>query len=538
MASNSGAHTTGRLVGSKSASYVRAVNEPEARASRYTARYMLASDIAYVLSAAELGCTPPKHARNLLTALIGLIGEVETRDTTTPPSDIVSQREIWIADRVDRADAAWLHLGRNRGESLRCYLPRMYFRQTLDEERHAIIGLLRNILTQAKPLLEAVAPNYHHLQHSGFTTIGEYLLSWAAVFEPHLERIKQLDERLDNGPSVFGGRKVVRDLYDRVARRLGFSRRARLRRDGIWVHSQFTEPSFLLAMIAVDLARLAEDFRIWMTPEFSLFALADEHAGGSSALPHAKVPFGLQSVIGGATIATARLAGEMAASVGPSEGSDPIYQSATLYSTAGDVVAWTAYMSDVIKGGRFNLEEMKRKSTLDYAGSSEAHDRLVYDFGVPFRIGHRVLGALVRSHHNGEPAPDLNALIKAECGTRPFDRSGGHYRYRARAQILANDLRLRHVAGNMGLVQRTGCKRRGQACLEKSDRGSDRAPNRRSGSLDRRQQGQKLKDGAPHEPVRCRIIGLCSADAARSSIRRLPRAANPHHCAVHAGRHR
>jgi argininosuccinate lyase len=414
--SNTPTPSTGRLAGSKSASYVRAVNEPESRASRYTARYMLAGDIAYVLSAAELKCTPTVHARNLLQALLEMLSQLPDIDTSKPPSDIVAQREAWIQQRVGSADAAWLHLGRNRGESLRCYLPRMYFRQTLHDERRAIVALLRNLLTQAKPALEAIAPNYHHLQHSGFTTLGEYLLSWVAVFEPHLQRIDQVDQRLDNGPSVFGGRKVVRELYDRVAKRLGFSRRATLRRDGIWLHSQFTEPFFILSMIAVDLARFAQDMRTWMTPEFSLFALADEHASGSSALPHAKVPFGLQSVIGGATIAATRLAGEMAASINPSEGSEPIYQSASLYSTAADVVAWTAYISDVVRGGSFNLEEMKQKSTLDYAGSSEAHDRLVYDFGVPFRTGHKLLGALVRSHHLGEPAPDLNKMIKAETG--------------------------------------------------------------------------------------------------------------------------
>ena len=55
-------------------------------------------------------------------------------------------------------------------------------------------------------------------------------------------------------------------------------------------------------------------------------------------------------------------------------------------------------MADVIDKGEFNLDEFRRKSTFDYAGSSEAHDRLVYDFGVPFRTGHRVLGAMVRSH--------------------------------------------------------------------------------------------------------------------------------------------
>lgn len=416
IVSNSPTPSTGRLAGGKSKSYVRAVNEPESRASRYTARYMLASDIAYVLSAAELKCTPADHASNLLRALLDTLGQLADIDTAKPAADIVAQREAWIQEKVGRTDAAWLHLGRNRGESLRCYLPRMYFRQALHDERCAVIGLLRSLLTQAKPTLEAIAPNYHHLQHSGFTTLGEYLLSWAAVFEPHLQRIDQIDHRLDNGPSVFGGRTVVRELYDRVAERLGFSRRATLRRDGIWQHSQFTEPFFLLSMIAVDLARFAQDMRIWMTPEFSLFALADEHAGGSSALPHAKVPFGLQSVIGGATMAATRLAGEMAASINPSEGSEPIYQSASLYCTSADIVAWTTYISDVVRGGQFNLDEMKRKSTLDYAGSSEAHDRLVYDFGVPFRTGHKLLGSLVRALHLGEPAPDLNAMIKAETG--------------------------------------------------------------------------------------------------------------------------
>src|SRR5262249_32576844 len=61
-------------------------------------------------------------------------------------------------------------------------------------------------------------------------------------------------------------------------------------------------------------------------------------------------------------------------------------------------------------------DEMRRKAVLDYAGSSEAHDRLVYDFGVPFRTGHRVLGALVRNHFLGEPPLDLRALLRQETG--------------------------------------------------------------------------------------------------------------------------
>jgi argininosuccinate lyase len=292
----------------------------------------------------------------------------------------------------------------------------MFFRHLLYEERRAIAAFVRVLIDKAQPVLEAVAPNYHHLQHSGFTTLGEYLLSWAAVFEPHLERLHQVDQRLDQGPSTFGGRTNLNALFDRVSQRLGFSRRSRLRRDGIWMHAQFTEPFFALSMVGVDLGRLAQDMRTWMTPEFGFFEPADEHAGGSSALPHAKVPFGLQSVIGGAIIASTRLAGEMAASVNLSEGSEPLYQSASLYGTAEDIRAWTTYMSDLIEKAQFNLDEMRSKATLDFAGSSEAHDRLVYDFGVPFRTGHRILGALARAHHLGEPAPNLKAMLKEETG--------------------------------------------------------------------------------------------------------------------------
>jgi argininosuccinate lyase len=411
----------GRLAGAKAPSYLRAVNAPEARASRFTARLMLVTDLAYLMAAAELKLMPRDSAQHLATAVLRLLDELPGRDLADPPGDIVAQREKWISQLVSKQDAAWLHLGRNRGESLRNYLPRLFFREVLHDQGRQIANLVRRIVDRAEPLLGALAPNYHHLQHSGLATVGEYLLSWAVTFERHIQRLKQIDQRLDYGPSTFGGRVQTNQLFDAVSARLGFTNRARLRRDGIWVQDQFSEPFFALALIAVDLARFAQDLRIWVTPEFSLFDLADEHAGGSSALPHAKVPFGLQAVIGAGVMASTRLAGEMAAScAGPSEGSEPIYASGNLYQTALDIVANTAYMADVVDKGTFFTEEMKRKALLDYAGTSEAHDRLVYDFGVPFRLGHRILGAMVRAHYYKEPLPDLNGVLLAETG-RKFD---------------------------------------------------------------------------------------------------------------------
>ncbi len=415
----------GRSPGAKAPSYVRAVNEIETRASRFTARHMLVSDLAYVLTAADLGLTPEDTAQVLLKGVLANLDGLASRDFSVPPGDIVAQREAWMREQAGPQHAAWLHLGRNRGESLRNYLPRLYFRQTLHEARQEVGAMIRILLDRAEPLMEALTPNYHHLQHSGFATVGEYLMSWVPRMFDHIDRLEEIDRRLDYGPSFLGSRSEVRALFDTVARRLGFTRRAQLRRDGIWMNTQFSEPFFGLTALAVDLARLAQDLRIWMTPEFDLFAPAGHHTGGSSALPHARVPFGFQSVIGGAILAANRLSGEMSAAAGsPSEGSEAIYQSGTLYQAAWDIVAFTRYMAEVIRDGEFNLEEMRRKAVLDYAGSSEAHDMLVYEHGVPFRVGHAVLGRMARAHMAGEPIPDLNAALKAETG-RDFDLDTG-----------------------------------------------------------------------------------------------------------------
>ena len=205
----------GRLAGAKAPSYLRAVNEPEARASQFTARLMLTTDLAYLLCSAEMSLMPRESAQHLVAAVLELLDDLPNRDLSRPPGDIVAQRERWISELASKTDAGWLHLGRNRGESLRNYIPRLFFREVLHEQGRQIANLVRRLVDRAQPLLGALAPNYHHLQHSGLTTVGEYLLSWAVTFERHVQRLKQVDERLDYGPSTFGGRR--RPAGDRTA---------------------------------------------------------------------------------------------------------------------------------------------------------------------------------------------------------------------------------------------------------------------------------------------------------------------------------
>ena len=404
----------GRLGAAKSASYQRAVGRVEGRANQFVARYMLASDLAYVLSAGELGLTPKPVANSLIQTLLDLIDRAETLDYRDAVSDIVVQREGWIIEQLGPAVGGWLHLGRSRGESIRAYIPRLFFRHTLHEERLALLNLAKTLVAKAEPALEMLAPSYHHLQHASITTLGEYLLSWVSMFLTHLKRLEQTEERLDWAPASETSRPHLKELSDRVSHRLGFSRRGKVRREGIWCEDQFAEPFFFLVLISVDLARLAEDLRLWMTPEFGFFELADQHASCSSNLPQKKNPFGLEAVIGGAAMGVGRLAGQLGANLTPSDESDALFHVGSLYQHAKDVVAWTNFVADMIEQGSFNAKEMRQKLAMGYVGTGEARDILVYDHGVPNRAAHRALGMLVRAQCENQPTPNISAFIKEE----------------------------------------------------------------------------------------------------------------------------
>ena len=409
----------GRLAKNKSEAYIRAVMAVEGRSNQFTARHMLVGDLAFVLSATELGITPPDSAKAIVKCLLDMIPRAGELGRDNAVGDIVFQREVWVADVVGRDTGAWQHIGRHRAESLRGYLPRMFFRDALCREREAMLRLVRVLVDKAAPVLTAYAPVYHHLQHAGYTTLGEYLLGFAENLSDHIERFAQIEQRLDYAPPAHSGRPVLVKLAERASQRLGFKRVQLLRQQGHLTEEQFSEPFFALVLPTVAMARMAEDLRLWMTPEFDFFELADEHASISSGLPQKKNPFGLQAIIGGAAVGAGRIAGQLASNIALSSEADTVYHMGSLFQYANDVVHWTEFLAEIIERGTFNLPELERKSKWGYAGASEAMDTLIFDHGLPQRVAHHMLGAIVRAAVGGADQEALLAQLKPELAEHP-----------------------------------------------------------------------------------------------------------------------
>ena len=185
----------GRLGAQKSPRFRRALQSVEARANMFVARAMLGSDLAYVISAVELGLTPRADGVALMRCLLDLLDEVDTLTLAPSELDILVQRETWVTERLPKQVASRLHVGRNRGESIRGYLPRLFFRDALYRQHRALRELLRALVAKAEPVLDAVVPVYHHVQHAGVTTLGEYLLAWAENMYPYLGRLDDAARR-------------------------------------------------------------------------------------------------------------------------------------------------------------------------------------------------------------------------------------------------------------------------------------------------------------------------------------------------------
>lgn len=409
----------GRVSAPKSAGYARAVLEVEGRANQFLARHMLATDLAYVLTATELGVTPEAEARKLLSGLLDLLPRAEELGRSNTYGDIVLQREVWVANEVGKETAYWLHVARNRGESLRALLPRMFFRDALFREQAALRRLIRALVDRSQPVMEAVAPFYHHMQHAGRTTLGECLLSWATYYHRHLDWIAQADKHLDIAPPPNCGRDIVIELVGRVGKRMGLSKSAQLWQTLLIPEEQFSDPMFVFVQINVALARLSYDLLIWMTSEFDFFELADEHASVSSGRPQKKNPFGFQTIISGASVGAGRLAAQLTTSVTMSEELNSTFHASSLYQYAHDVIAWTEFMADVIEKCTFNLEELEKKSTLGGAGAREALDVLVYEHKVPYRFAHHALGAVVRESNDTADHQKLVELLRARLKDYP-----------------------------------------------------------------------------------------------------------------------
>ena len=214
-----------------------------------------------------------------------------------------------------------------------------------------------------------------------------------------IERLQDLDKRLAVSPygsGALAGSSLHLDP-EAIAAELGFAEAADNSLDATSSRDFAAETAYVLAQIAVDMSRLAEEIIAWSTPEFGYVTLADAWSTGSSIMPQKKNPDVAELTRGKTGRLIGNLAGLMATLKAMplaynrdlQEDKEPIVDSVTQLHLL--LPAMTGLVATLV----FHPRRMLELAPAGYTLATDLAEWLVRE-GVPFREAHEASGACVR----------------------------------------------------------------------------------------------------------------------------------------------
>src|SRR5947199_1349934 len=184
-----------------------------------------------------------------------------------------------------------LHTGRSRNELIATDF-RLFVMDAVSSMQYLLGGLLRALLLQAKTNLGVPMAGMTHMQHAQPILLSHFLLAHAEAFIRDIARLERAALSADAcpmGSGALAGNSFAIDR-DAIARELGFSGVTTNSLDAVSDRDFALDYLFALAGIATPLLRLAEDFVIFASQEFSYVILPDAFSTGSSLMPQKKNP--------------------------------------------------------------------------------------------------------------------------------------------------------------------------------------------------------------------------------------------------------
>ena len=350
------------------------------------------------------------HAAGLLTddqrdgLLAGLdsLGNDVADGSFTPlvtDEDVHGALERGLIDRVGADLGGRLRAGRSRNDQV-ATLFRMWLRDAMGRVAVGALEVVSALATQAAAHPAAIMPGKTHLQAAQPVLLAHHLLAHAHPLLRDVDRIVDFDRRTAISPygsGALAGSSLGLDP-DAIAEELGFAAAADNSIDATASRDFAAEAAFVLAMIAVDLSRLAEDVIIWSTTEFGYVTLHDSWSTGSSIMPQKKNPDIAElargksgRLIGNLTGLLATLKAQpLAYNRDLQEDKEPVFDSVAqlelvLPAMAGLVATLT-----------FDTERMAALAPAGYTLATDVAEWLVRR-GVAFRIAHEAAGAAVRA---------------------------------------------------------------------------------------------------------------------------------------------
>ncbi len=363
------------------------------------APYDIAGSRAHARVLRRAGLLSDDELTGMLAALDALAADVASGAFQPVPADedVHTALERGLLDRAGRDLGGKLRAGRSRNDQV-ATLYRMYLRDHARRIGALVTDLQGALLDQAAAHPGAAMPGRTHFQHAQPVLLAHHLAAHAQALARDVDRIRDWDRRAAVSPygsGALAGSSLGLDPAA-IAADLGFDAPAANSIDATASRDFASELAFVLATIAVNVSRWAEEVVVFTTAEFGYARLHDAFATGSSIMPQKKNPDIAElargksgRLIGNLTGLLATLkALPLAYNRDLQEDKEPLIDSVDqLELLLPAVVGMTATLT-------FDEARMAAMAPAGFSLATDVAEWLVRQ-GVPFRVAHEAAGQCV-----------------------------------------------------------------------------------------------------------------------------------------------
>ncbi|SFB52207.1 argininosuccinate lyase [Amycolatopsis marina] len=364
------------------------------------APYDIAGSRAHARVLHTAGLLDERELTDMLAALDALAADVASGafTPTVADEDVHTALERGLLERAGTELGGKLRAGRSRNDQV-ATLFRMWLRDAARRVVAGTLDIVDALVAQASRHPDAVLPGRTHLQHAQPVLLAHHLLAHAQSLLRDVGRLRDWDARTDESPygsGALAGSSLGLDPRA-VAAELGFGTSVENSIDGTAARDFAAEFAFALAMLGVNLSRIAEEVIIWNTAEFGYVTLDDAWATGSSIMPQKKNPDVAEltrgksgRLIGNLTGLLATLKAQpLAYNRDLQEDKEPVFDSVEQLELLFPAIA------GMIGTLTFHTDRLAELAPAGFTLATDIAEWLVRA-GVPFRVAHEAAGESVR----------------------------------------------------------------------------------------------------------------------------------------------
>ena len=290
-----------------------------------------------------------------------------------------------------------LHTSRSRNDQVALDI-RLYLRDEIDEIHTLVHKLTETLCDIAEQHKYTIMPGYTHLQRAQPITFGQHLMAYAQMFLRDMNRLDDVNKRMNVcplGSGALAGTTYHIDRF-RTASLLGFDAPMANSLDGVSDRDFCIELSSAISIIMMHLSRFSEEIILWCSWEFKFIELDDAFATGSSIMPQKKNPDIAELVRG----KTARVFGDNVTLLAMMKGLPLAYNKdmqedkEAIFDAVDNVKLCLSTFIPMLATMSVYKDNMRNAAARGFINATDCADYLVKK-GMPFRDAYKITGGLV-----------------------------------------------------------------------------------------------------------------------------------------------